>query len=71
MLEVQNLSKSFGDLLALDNLNFTAEPGKIFGIIGRNGAGKSTTFRLILKIIEPTKRKNFIQRRENNRKYFR
>ena len=60
MLEVQNLSKSCGDLLALDNLNFTAEPGKIFGIIGRNGAGKSTTFRLILKIIEPTKRKNFI-----------
>ena len=54
MLEVKDLSKKFGSLLALDNLNFTAEDGKIFGIVGRNGAGKSTTFRLILKIIEPT-----------------
>lgn len=54
MLEVSNLSKSFGNVEALKNLNFKAEDGKIFGIIGRNGAGKSTTFRLILKIIEPT-----------------
>ena len=54
MLEVSNLSKSFGNVEALKDLNFKAEDGKIFGIIGRNGAGKSTTFRLILKIIEPT-----------------
>ena len=54
MLEVSNLSKSFGNVEALKALNFKAEDGKIFGIIGRNGAGKSTTFRLILKIIEPT-----------------
>lgn len=54
MLEVSNLSKSFGKVEALKDLNFKAEDGKIFGIIGRNGAGKSTTFRLILKIIEPT-----------------
>lgn len=54
MLEVSNLSKSFGNVEALEDLNFKAEDGKIFGIIGRNGAGKSTTFRLILKIIEPT-----------------
>ena len=49
MLEVSNLSKSFGNVEALKDLNFKAEDGKIFGIIGRNGAGKSTTFRLILK----------------------
>lgn len=54
MLEVSNLSKSFGNVEALKDLNFKAEDGKIFGIIGRNGAGKSTTFRIILKIIEPT-----------------
>ena len=54
MLEVSNLSKSFGNVEALKDLNFKAEDGKIFGIIGRNGAGKSTTFRLILNIIEPT-----------------
>lgn len=54
MLEVSNLSKSFGNVEALKDLNFKAEDRKIFGIIGRNGAGKSTTFRLILKIIEPT-----------------
>jgi ABC-2 type transport system ATP-binding protein len=55
MLEVKNLTKKFGNLTALDDLSFTAENGEIFGIIGRNGAGKSTTFRIILKIIEQTK----------------
>lgn len=48
MLEVKNLSKSFGDYKALDDLTFSINEGQIMGLIGQNGAGKTTTFRLIL-----------------------
>lgn len=54
MLEVNNLVKKFGENTAVDNISFKVENGKIYGLIGRNGAGKSTTFRMILGIIEPT-----------------
>ncbi|MFR2716831.1 MAG: ATP-binding cassette domain-containing protein [Anaerococcus obesiensis] len=42
MLKVERLSKSFGDLLALNNLDFEVKDGELFGVIGQNGAGKST-----------------------------
>ncbi len=51
MLEVSNLSKAFGSLQAVDDVNFTIEPGQIMGLIGQNGSGKTTTFRLILKLL--------------------
>jgi len=54
MLELKNVSKEFNSNKAINNLSFKVEKGKIFGLIGRNGAGKSTTFRMILKIIDPT-----------------
>lgn len=54
MLELKNISKEFGNKKAVNNLSFKVEKGKILGIVGRNGAGKSTTFRMILNIIEPT-----------------
>lgn len=54
MLEVKNLVKSFGENKAVDNISFVVEDGKMYGLVGRNGAGKSTTFRMILGIIEPT-----------------
>lgn len=54
MLEVKGISKDFGTIKAVNDLSFKVENGKIFGLVGRNGAGKSTTFRMILKIIEPT-----------------
>lgn len=54
MLEVNNLVKKFGQNTAVDNISFKVENGKIYGLVGRNGAGKSTTFRMILGIIEPT-----------------
>lgn len=52
MLEVEGLTKWFGDLLALDDVSFKIPDGKILGLIGQNGAGKSTTFRLILNFID-------------------
>lgn len=54
MLEIKNLTKQFEKTLAVNNISFKVEPGKIFGIVGRNGAGKSTTFRMILNLIKPT-----------------
>ena len=54
MLEVKNLVKKFGENTAVNNISFNVENGKIYGLVGRNGAGKSTTFRMILGIIEPT-----------------
>ena len=52
-LEIEGLTKSFGQRLAVDHLNFSiAEPG-VFGLIGTNGAGKTTTIRMILGILTP------------------
>lgn len=54
MLKIKNLVKKFGENVAVDDVSFEVENGKIYGLVGRNGAGKSTTFRMILGIIEPT-----------------
>lgn len=51
MLEVKNVSKRFGQTQAVDHVSFQVREGKIFGLLGRNGAGKSTIFRMILGII--------------------
>lgn len=51
MLEVKGLKKSFGSLTAVDNVNFTINQGQIMGLIGQNGSGKTTTFRMILKLL--------------------
>ncbi|SHF17264.1 ABC-2 type transport system ATP-binding protein [Atopostipes suicloacalis DSM 15692] len=51
MLEVKDLKKSFGSLTAVDGVNFTIEKGQIMGLIGQNGSGKTTTFRMILKLL--------------------
>jgi ABC-2 type transport system ATP-binding protein len=48
------LTKRFGDVLALDDLDLTVEQGEVFGFLGPNGAGKSTTIRLLLHLIRPT-----------------
>ena len=57
MLEIKNFTKMFGEKIAVNNVSFSVEKGKIFGIVGRNGAGKSTIFRTILNIIKPTEGK--------------
>jgi ABC-2 type transport system ATP-binding protein len=55
MIEVRNLTKRYGETLAVDDLSFTVEPGKITGFLGPNGAGKTTTMRMILGLDRPTK----------------
>jgi branched-chain amino acid transport system ATP-binding protein len=53
LLEVKNISKSFGGLAAIKNVSFNVEKGELVGIIGPNGAGKSTLFNLISGIYHP------------------
>jgi ABC-2 type transport system ATP-binding protein len=60
MLEAKNLTKTYGSLTALNNLNLTIEAGEIFALLGQNGAGKTTTINLFLGFIEPTHGTAFI-----------
>lgn len=53
VIEVSNLTKSFGDKLLIDNLSFSLPPGGIVGVIGPNGAGKTTLFRMLLGQEQP------------------
>ncbi|BFM14989.1 ABC transporter ATP-binding protein [Maricurvus nonylphenolicus] len=53
MIEVRQLSKRFGNLLAVDNLSFTVKPGEVLGFLGPNGAGKSTTMKMITGFLTP------------------
>ncbi len=53
MLELADLARRYGDVIALDGLSFTVEPGQLFGFVGPNGAGKTTTMRIILGVLEP------------------
>jgi ABC-2 type transport system ATP-binding protein len=54
MIEAHDLTKQYGDKLAVDSLTFTVRPGVVTGFLGPNGAGKSTTMRLILGLDRPT-----------------
>lgn len=54
MLEAKNLTKTYGNKVAVDQLNLTIEPGDIFCLLGANGAGKTTTINLFLNFIVPT-----------------
>ena len=52
MLKVENVTKKYGDLTAVNNLSFEVGDGEIFGLLGLNGAGKTTTFRMILGLLD-------------------
>lgn len=51
-LQIDNISKSFGDKKVLDGISLTAASGRAFGLLGRNGAGKTTTIRILLGVFE-------------------
>jgi branched-chain amino acid transport system ATP-binding protein len=53
LLEVENVTKRFGGIVALDDVSFAAEPGEIVGLIGPNGAGKTTAFNVITRLYTP------------------
>lgn len=53
-IRTDGLTKRFGDVVALDRLDLTVEPGEVFGFLGPNGAGKTTTIRLLLHLIRPS-----------------
>jgi ABC-2 type transport system ATP-binding protein len=54
VITVENLTKRFGRLVAVDNINFEIAPGEIFGFLGPNGAGKTTTINILCTLTKPT-----------------
>ncbi len=53
-IEFSGLSKHFGQVVAVDNLSFTVEPGRVTGFLGPNGSGKTTTLRMLLGLVHPS-----------------
>ena len=53
-LELKGVTKRFGEKVAVDDLSLTIEPGTFLGLVGRNGAGKSTTLKMATSLVEPT-----------------
>lgn len=55
MIEIENLTKTYGDRTAVDDISLTVRPGRVTGFLGPNGAGKSTTMRLVVGLETPTR----------------
>ena len=53
-IRVENVTKRFGEVVALDHINIRFEKGKIYGIIGRNGSGKTVLFKTMIGYLKPT-----------------
>jgi ABC-type multidrug transport system ATPase subunit len=53
-IQVDHLTKTFGSFTSVDNLSFSVREGEVYGFLGQNGAGKSTTIRMLLSLIKPT-----------------
>jgi ABC-type multidrug transport system ATPase subunit len=53
-INVQNLSKHYKDIKAVDDISFSVSTGEVYGFLGQNGAGKSTTIRMLLSLVQPT-----------------
>src|ERR1041384_4310506 len=54
IIEVRNLTKDFSEIKAVNDLSFSVPEGQVYGFLGQNGAGKSTTIRMLLTLIKPT-----------------
>lgn len=64
VIKTENLSKNFGQILAVDNISLTVKKGEIYGFLGLNGAGKTTLIRMLLGLIKPTSGKVFLNNKE-------
>jgi ABC-2 type transport system ATP-binding protein len=62
-ISVERLTKRYGETLAVDDLSFTVEAGRVTGFLGPNGSGKSTTMRALLGLIRPTSGKALVEGR--------
>ncbi len=60
IIEIQGLTKKYGDLTALNDLTLTIDEGEVFGFIGPNGAGKTTTMRILTTLLKPTSGKAWV-----------
>ena len=54
IIKIQNLTKYFNEVKAVDDLSFSVSDAEVYGFLGQNGAGKSTTIRMLLTLIKPT-----------------
>jgi len=61
LIEAKNLKKTFGDFVAVDNINLNVERGEVVGFLGPNGAGKSTTMKMLTGFLEPDGGEIFIE----------
>ena len=66
ILQTTNLTKKYGDFIALDNVSLTLTEGSIYGLIGRNGAGKTTFFKCVMGLAKPTSGTIAINGKKNN-----
>ena len=60
VIYTRNLSRSFGDILAVDRLSLAIAPGEVFGLLGPNGAGKTTTVRMLAALLQPSHGEAFV-----------
>src|SRR5215475_2513928 len=60
MIEVHDLVKKYGEVLAVKGISFTAKPGQVTGFLGPNGAGKTTTMRMLTGFLPPTSGKAIV-----------
>jgi ABC-2 type transport system ATP-binding protein len=59
-IQVENLTKRFGDFTAVEDVSFNVSPGEVYGWLGPNGAGKTTTIRMLLGLLKPTEGKAYV-----------
>jgi ABC-2 type transport system ATP-binding protein len=64
MIRIENLSRSFGEVLAVDGLSFEVAPGEVFALLGPNGAGKTTTIKMILSMLRQDDGKIYFEGKE-------
>ena len=69
IVQVENVSKHFGEFKAVDDVSLNIEKGTVYGLLGPNGAGKTTTIRMIMNIIAPDSGQIYLQRKSPEQRF--